>query len=253
MVATKTGFATITFDRGTRRVGQRSAADDDRGHQEATYKTVTVTIPTNAVVRDNGQKATLSEIKAGQRAHRASTVPSAGFVLAHDAGRAAPADGRAAGSGEVVRPAIGPSAGCASVGAERPGSARTAGARGRGSPRTRCSAARAPHSGRRAARSVSVCVGRRSTRRRRVRQREKAVDRLQHASARCSNPRTDGPTPRRRRRSWIASIASRTVGASRGTERGRALDQVGRRGRRRGRQALGSQALRVRRMRATTA
>ncbi len=33
-----------------------------------TYKTITLTIPTSARVRDNGRKATLADVTVGQRA-----------------------------------------------------------------------------------------------------------------------------------------------------------------------------------------
>lgn len=63
----KSGFATVMFERGT--------VDSVSGQQltlteatpKATYKQVTLTIPANARVRDNRMKATLSELKAGQR------------------------------------------------------------------------------------------------------------------------------------------------------------------------------------------
>ena len=35
--------------------------------KKAVYKTVTLTIPSNAIVRDNKQKATLGQLKSGQR------------------------------------------------------------------------------------------------------------------------------------------------------------------------------------------
>jgi hypothetical protein len=37
------------------------------GTAKASYKTVTLTIPAGARVRDNRQKASLSDVKAGQR------------------------------------------------------------------------------------------------------------------------------------------------------------------------------------------
>ena len=67
VVHTKNGFATVTFQRGKVDAvsGQRLTITE--GTRRATYKTVTVTIPANAVVRDDRHKASLSDVKAGQR------------------------------------------------------------------------------------------------------------------------------------------------------------------------------------------
>jgi len=68
VVATKSGFATVTINRGTVRSvnGQQLTLSD--GTKKSTYKTVTLTIPANAHVRDNGKKASLSDLTASQRA-----------------------------------------------------------------------------------------------------------------------------------------------------------------------------------------
>jgi hypothetical protein len=66
VVRTKGGFTTATFERG--------AVDSVSGNQlkltertkNAVYKSVTLTIPSNAKVRVNRQKATLGQLKAGQ-------------------------------------------------------------------------------------------------------------------------------------------------------------------------------------------
>jgi hypothetical protein len=83
VVATKTGYATVTFERGTVQSVSGQQLVLRVGTKKRTYQTETVTIPTNAIVRDNGQKATLSEVKAGQR-----TIvvhgPNRWFVLAHN-------------------------------------------------------------------------------------------------------------------------------------------------------------------------
>jgi hypothetical protein len=67
VVRTRTGFATVTFERG--KVddvsGQRLTITE--GTRKASYRTVTVTIPANAVVRDDRHKAALSDVKPGQR------------------------------------------------------------------------------------------------------------------------------------------------------------------------------------------
>jgi hypothetical protein len=68
VVATKSGYASVTFDRGTVKSvsGQQLTLSEGRSKGPA-YKTVTVTIPTTARVRDSGHKATLADVKPGQR------------------------------------------------------------------------------------------------------------------------------------------------------------------------------------------
>ncbi len=68
VVHTKKGFVTVTVDRGLVRSVSGQQLTITEGTKKATYKTLTITIPANARVRDNGQKATLADIKAGQRA-----------------------------------------------------------------------------------------------------------------------------------------------------------------------------------------
>jgi hypothetical protein len=67
VVHTKTGFSTVTFDRGKVDSvnGQRLTITE--GTAKSSYKTVTLTIPANAIVRDNRSKSTLSAVKPGQR------------------------------------------------------------------------------------------------------------------------------------------------------------------------------------------
>ena len=67
VVGTKDGFATVTFQRGKVDSVSGQQLTLTEGTRKASYKTVTVTIPANAVVRDNRRKATLSAVKAGQR------------------------------------------------------------------------------------------------------------------------------------------------------------------------------------------
>ena len=67
VVPTKTGFATVTFDRGVVDSVSGQQLQITEGTKKATYKTVTLTIPTTAVVRDDKQKSTLASVKAGQR------------------------------------------------------------------------------------------------------------------------------------------------------------------------------------------
>jgi hypothetical protein len=68
VVPTKSGFATVTFDRGLVQSVNGQQLMLTEGTKKATYKTVTLTIPATAHVRDNGSKATLADLKSGQRA-----------------------------------------------------------------------------------------------------------------------------------------------------------------------------------------
>jgi hypothetical protein len=67
VVHTKAGFRTVTFDRGVVDSVSGQQLKITEGTPKATYKTVTLTIPANAVVRDDKQKSSLSSVKAGQR------------------------------------------------------------------------------------------------------------------------------------------------------------------------------------------
>lgn len=67
VVATKNGFATITLNRGFVQSVSGQQLTIREGTRKATYKTVTLTIPSSAEVRDNGQAASLSKVSAGQR------------------------------------------------------------------------------------------------------------------------------------------------------------------------------------------
>jgi hypothetical protein len=81
IVATKTGFASVTFDRGTVKSVSGHQLTLTEGTKKATYKTVILSIAPNARVRDNRHKATLADVTAGQRV----TVvqgPSATLVVA---------------------------------------------------------------------------------------------------------------------------------------------------------------------------
>ena len=52
------------------------------GTKKVTYKTVTLAIPATAHVRDNGAKASLGEVKSGQRAI-VIRAPHRTWVIAH--------------------------------------------------------------------------------------------------------------------------------------------------------------------------
>jgi hypothetical protein len=81
IVATKAGFVAVTFDRGTVKSVSGQQLTLTEGTKKATYKTVTLTIPTAAHIRDNRQKSTLADVKAGQRA-TVLKMPKATFVIA---------------------------------------------------------------------------------------------------------------------------------------------------------------------------
>jgi hypothetical protein len=81
IVPTKTGFVSVTFDRGTVKSVSGQQLTLAEGTKRATYKTVILTIPATARVRDNRQKATLADVKTGQRA-TVVTTPKATFVIA---------------------------------------------------------------------------------------------------------------------------------------------------------------------------
>ncbi len=68
IVATKSGFATVTIDRGVVQSVSGQQLTIREGTKKATYKTVTLTIPSSAKVRDNRRASTLSALTAGQRA-----------------------------------------------------------------------------------------------------------------------------------------------------------------------------------------
>ena len=69
VVATKSGYATVKFDRGTVKSvsGQQLTLAEGRA-KRAPYKNVTLTIPSSARVRDDRHQATLADVKPGQRA-----------------------------------------------------------------------------------------------------------------------------------------------------------------------------------------
>lgn len=67
VVYTKKGFVTVTFNRGKVDSVNGQQLMITEGTKKATYKTVTLSVPANALVRDNRRKATLSDLKPGQR------------------------------------------------------------------------------------------------------------------------------------------------------------------------------------------
>ena len=67
VVATRNGFATFTLNRGFVQSVSGQQLTIREGTRKATYKTVTLTIPAGAKVRNNGQSAGLSQLTAGER------------------------------------------------------------------------------------------------------------------------------------------------------------------------------------------
>jgi hypothetical protein len=82
VVHTRSGFVTVTFDRGFVQSVSGQQLTVRVGTRNATYKTITLTIPANARVRDNGHAAKLSDLTAGQRV-LVVKGPQRTFVIAH--------------------------------------------------------------------------------------------------------------------------------------------------------------------------
>ncbi len=82
VVPSRSGFVTVTFDRG---VIQSTPSGNQltitERTKKATYKTVTLTIPGNARVRDDGKKTTLGRLTAGQRVSVVA-MPARTWVIA---------------------------------------------------------------------------------------------------------------------------------------------------------------------------
>ena len=82
VVRTKSGFGTVTFDRGTVKSVSGDQLTLTEGTAKQTYKTVTLTIPSAAKVHDDGHLTSLSSVKAGQRA-TVLALPKRTVVVAH--------------------------------------------------------------------------------------------------------------------------------------------------------------------------
>jgi hypothetical protein len=83
VVATRTGFVTITFDRGFVQSVSGQQLTIREGTRTRTYKTVTLSVPTNARVRDDGSPGSLSDVKSGQRV-AVVQGPNRTWVIARD-------------------------------------------------------------------------------------------------------------------------------------------------------------------------
>lgn len=82
IVHTKQGFVTVSFDRGRIEsiAGQQLTIAE--GTPKASYKTLTLTIPSNARVRDNGRRSTLAKLTRGERVS-VIHAPKRTLVIAH--------------------------------------------------------------------------------------------------------------------------------------------------------------------------
>jgi hypothetical protein len=80
----KGGFDTITMDHGSFSSLSGDKLTITEGTKTATYKTVTLTIPSSATVRRNDQAAQLSDLKSGDTVLIAQS-PNGTVVDAHDA------------------------------------------------------------------------------------------------------------------------------------------------------------------------
>jgi hypothetical protein len=86
------GFETVTLDNGTVKSVDGDQLTITEGTQSATYKDVTLTIPSGAKVQRNFAAAQLSDLKAGDRVH-VSSSPEGTFVFAVDADHQGPPRG----------------------------------------------------------------------------------------------------------------------------------------------------------------
>lgn len=66
VVHTKAGFRTVTLDRGYVESVSGGTLTMREATRTATYRTVTITVPSTARVRNQGQRATLSQLTAGE-------------------------------------------------------------------------------------------------------------------------------------------------------------------------------------------
>lgn len=82
VVATRHGFVHVRIDRGQVKSVSGSQLTLLVGTRRATYRTVTLTLPARTRVRDNHQKATLAQVKPGQRAI-VIQAPKRALVIAH--------------------------------------------------------------------------------------------------------------------------------------------------------------------------
>jgi hypothetical protein len=67
VVDTKAGFVTVSFERGVVDSVSGQQLTMTESTTKATYKTVTLTIPADAVIRDDRQASSISSLTQGQR------------------------------------------------------------------------------------------------------------------------------------------------------------------------------------------
>ncbi|MGI9184928.1 MAG: hypothetical protein ACR2GZ_08190 [Solirubrobacteraceae bacterium] len=84
VVATKQGFVNVTVDRGKVDAVSGQQLTLTEGTKKQTYKTLTLTIPSTAKVRDDRQPASLSALRSGQRVI-VVTAPQRTLVIARTA------------------------------------------------------------------------------------------------------------------------------------------------------------------------
>jgi hypothetical protein len=77
------GFITVTGDDGKVKSVSGSQLTITEGTEKATYKTVTLDIPSDATVVRDGNKAQLSDLQADDQVH-VSQSPDGSFVFATD-------------------------------------------------------------------------------------------------------------------------------------------------------------------------
>ncbi len=82
VVKTKQGFVNVSFERGKIDSVNGQQLTLTEGTKTASYKTVTLTIPAGARIRDNRKPATMSDLKPGQRV-LVLTAPKRTLVIAH--------------------------------------------------------------------------------------------------------------------------------------------------------------------------
>jgi hypothetical protein len=78
------GFETVTMDRGSFSSLSANQLAINEGTKTATYKAVTLTIPSGATVRRNGAPARLSDLRSGDEV-TVTQSPANTAVIAHDA------------------------------------------------------------------------------------------------------------------------------------------------------------------------
>jgi hypothetical protein len=78
------GFETVTMDRGSFNSLSANQLTINEGTRTATYKTVTMTIPSGATIRRNGVPAQLSDLRSGDEVAVMQSPPNT-VVIAHDA------------------------------------------------------------------------------------------------------------------------------------------------------------------------